>query len=62
LDVLQILWFLANPFVAHDIGESGRKNDYRPRQRLLSYVGAAATNQTLWIGTNPTSGSLPHPN
>jgi hypothetical protein len=22
LDVLQILWFLANPFVAHDIGES----------------------------------------
>ena len=35
LDVLQILWFLANPFVAHDIGESVRKNDYRPRQCLL---------------------------
>jgi len=45
LDVLQILWFLTNPFVAHDIGESGKTNDYRSKQRLLYYMGAVATNQ-----------------
>ena len=28
LDVLQILWLLANPFLAHGIGESGLKNDF----------------------------------
>ena len=62
LDVLQILWFLANPFVAHDIGESGKTNDCRSKQRFLYYMGAAATNQVLWINTNPFTGSLPHPN
>jgi len=25
-------------------------------------VGAADTNQTLWLNTNPNTGSLPHPN
>jgi hypothetical protein len=44
LDVLQILWFLANPFVAHDIGESGRKNDYRPRQRFLCRCSSYQSN------------------
>jgi hypothetical protein len=42
LDVLQILWLLASPFLAHGIGESGFKNDYR----LIICVGAADTNQT----------------
>jgi len=38
LDVLQILWFLANPFVAHDIGESGDKNDYRLTSTSVMWV------------------------
>jgi len=60
LDVLQILWFLANPFVAHDMGGPRCKNNHRLAD--VSYVGAAVTNQTLWINTNPLSGSLLHPN
>jgi hypothetical protein len=41
LDVLQILWFLANPFVAHDIGEcqSSLVDLYQPHS---------------WITTAPT--------
>ena len=57
LDVLQILWFLANPFVAHDIGESGYKNDYR-----LIMCGCSRYQSNLvdlhqplsWITTAPT--------
>jgi hypothetical protein len=60
LDVLQILWFLANPFVAHGIGESGRK--MTTAQNSVDYLGAAATNQVLWIRTNPNTGSLLPPN
>ena len=51
LDVLQILWFLANPFVAHDIGESGRKNDYRPRQCLLC---GCSSYQSSLVDSIPT--------
>ena len=58
LDVLQILWFLANPFVAHDIGEPGRK--MTTAQNSVDYVGAAATNHISWINTNPIAGSLLH--
>jgi hypothetical protein len=60
LDVLQILWFLASPFVAHDIGGSRCKNNHRLID--VSYVSAADTNQVLWINTNPIAGSLLHPN
>ena len=60
LDVLQISWFLANPFVAHDIGESGRT--MTTAQNSVDYVGAAATNHILWISTNPHTGSLLPPN
>jgi hypothetical protein len=51
----QILWLLANPLWTHGIGESGSKCNYR----LLA--GALATNQTLWLYTNPIAGSLLHP-
>jgi hypothetical protein len=54
VDVLQILWFLANPFVAHDIGESGRKTT--TARSSVDYLGTAATNQVLWISTNPIAG------
>ena len=52
-DVLQILWFLANPFVTHGIGESGLKNN----NRSVNFR-AAGTNQILWFNTNPFPGSL----
>jgi len=55
--MLQILWLLASPLLAHGIGESGFKNDYR----LIICVGAADTNQIWWIYTNPFTGSLLHP-
>jgi hypothetical protein len=60
LDVLQILWFLANPFVAHDIG--GSVEEMTIARGIVCYVGAADTNQVLWINTNPIAGSLLHPN
>jgi len=45
---LQISWFLAISFVAHDIGESGNET-------LTAWLclGAADSNQILWISTNP---------
>jgi hypothetical protein len=52
--VLQILWFLANPFVTHGIGETEQKTT------TACYVGAADTNQVLWFNTNPLNGSLLH--
>jgi len=53
-DVLQILWFLTNPFVTHGIGEPEQKTT------TACYVGAADTNQILWFNTNPITGSLLH--
>jgi hypothetical protein len=29
---------------------------------MLGWLGAADANQSLWLNTNPNSGSLPHPN
>jgi len=54
LDKSQILWLLANPFLAHGIGESGPKT-------IAIYLGAADSNQILWFNTNPFNGSLLHP-
>jgi len=54
LDIFQILWFLANPFVTHGIGEPEQKTT------TACYVSAADTNQILWLNTNPFTGSLLH--
>jgi len=53
LDVLQILWFLANPFVTHGIGEAEWKNNNRS-----VFFRAAGTNQILWFNTNPAIGGI----
>jgi len=50
--MLQIMWFNTNPLPAIGIGES------KKRQK----GGAAASNQTRWIFTNPNTGSQQHPN
>jgi len=53
----QILWLLTNPMKAHDIGESDR---IKQNSTCIS-VGAAVSNQILWIFTNPYTGSLLQP-
>jgi len=42
---------------AHDMGESDRLK----RNNTCISVDAAGSNQTLWIFTNPTTGSLLQP-
>jgi len=53
LDVLQILWLLANPLWTHDIGESGSKTF---TGWLL--MGAADANHIWWRNINPPQADL----
>jgi len=53
LDVLQILWLLANPLWTHDIGESGSKTF---TGWLL--MGAADANHIWWLNINPPQADL----
>jgi len=59
----QILWLLTNPMKAHDIGESDRLKQNNVCIYIISVisVGAADSNQVLWIFTNPYTGSLLQP-
>jgi hypothetical protein len=45
----QILWFLANPLLAHDMGSKDADNSLLWVERI--------TNHTWWLFTNPTFGS-----
>jgi hypothetical protein len=45
----QILWFLTNPLMAHDMGSKDVDNSLLWVERI--------TNQASWLFSNPNSGS-----
>jgi len=46
--ISQTLWFLTNPFLAHDIGEYYKQNII-----CCYFSGVTITNQTGWLSANP---------